>query len=167
MRFDPNCAGFHIGPLMASIGGVGVVVGLATQDLLQNLTAAVSLVRCACCGCCAACCAPHLPEMFGCCAARAALRAQDAVVLLTQASECGCVTCCLAQYVTRPFVAGDHVKLINQEGVEVEVRGSTSTPLAATAAGGGRVGVRGGSAQWLCGAVPLPQLASTGQICCR
>lgn len=29
------------------------------------------------------------------------------------------------QYVTRPFVAGDHVKLINQEGVEVEVRGST------------------------------------------
>ncbi|PRW50874.1 mechanosensitive ion channel isoform A [Chlorella sorokiniana] len=58
--------GFHIGPLMASIGGVGVVLGLATQDLLQNLTAAVSL------------------------------------------------------YVTRPFVAGDHIKLINQEGVEVE-----------------------------------------------
>jgi len=36
---------------MASIGGVGVVLGLATQDLLQNLTAAVSLVRCACCAC--------------------------------------------------------------------------------------------------------------------
>jgi hypothetical protein len=40
--------GFHIGPLMASIGGVGVVLGLATQDLLQNLTAAVSLVRLLC-----------------------------------------------------------------------------------------------------------------------
>lgn len=37
--------GFHIGPLMASVGGVGVVLGLATQDLLQNIAAAVSLVR--------------------------------------------------------------------------------------------------------------------------
>ena len=37
--------GFRIGPLMASIGGVGVVVGLATQELLGNVVAAVSLVR--------------------------------------------------------------------------------------------------------------------------
>ena len=37
---------------MASIGGVGVVLGLATQDLLQNLTAAVSLVRCSPLPCC-------------------------------------------------------------------------------------------------------------------
>lgn len=29
---------------MASVGGVGVVLGLATQDLLQNIGAAVSLV---------------------------------------------------------------------------------------------------------------------------
>ncbi|KAI3427153.1 hypothetical protein D9Q98_007090 [Chlorella vulgaris] len=35
--------GFHIGPLLASVGGVGVVVGLATQDLLSNIAAAVSL----------------------------------------------------------------------------------------------------------------------------
>lgn len=35
--------GFHIGPLMASVGGVSVVVGLVTQQLLANLVAAVSL----------------------------------------------------------------------------------------------------------------------------
>ncbi|KAL4430047.1 hypothetical protein ABPG77_004417 [Micractinium sp. CCAP 211/92] len=58
--------GFHIGALTASVGGVGVVLGLATQQLLANLAAAVSLVM------------------------------------------------------TRPFVTGDHVQLVNPEGVEVE-----------------------------------------------
>ena len=53
---------------MASIGGVGVVLGLATQDLLQNLTAAVSLVRCSPLPCCVlgllwgACCVVCEPE---------------------------------------------------------------------------------------------------------
>lgn len=37
-------AGFHIGALTASVGGLGVVLGLATQQLLANLAAAVSLV---------------------------------------------------------------------------------------------------------------------------
>ncbi|KAL4444001.1 hypothetical protein ABPG75_011738 [Micractinium tetrahymenae] len=58
--------GFHISALMASVGGVGVVLGLATQQLLANLVAAVSL------------------------------------------------------FVTRPFVTGDRVQLVNPEGVEVE-----------------------------------------------
>ncbi|EFN56554.1 expressed protein [Chlorella variabilis] len=35
--------GFHIGPLLASVGGVGVVIGLATQQLLSNIVAAISL----------------------------------------------------------------------------------------------------------------------------
>lgn len=39
-----TATGFHIGPLMASIGGVGVIVGFASQDLLANIASAVSLV---------------------------------------------------------------------------------------------------------------------------
>ena len=51
--------GFHIGPLMASVGGVGVVLGLATQDLLSNIAAAVSLVRVRWQGCSDACAPPR------------------------------------------------------------------------------------------------------------
>lgn len=37
--------GVNIGPLMASVGGLGVAVGLATQNLASNFVAALALVR--------------------------------------------------------------------------------------------------------------------------
>ena len=40
----PPLTGFHIGPLLASVGGMGVVLGFASQQLLANLASAVSIV---------------------------------------------------------------------------------------------------------------------------
>ena len=36
-------AGINIGPLMASVGGIGLAVGLATQNLAANVVAALAL----------------------------------------------------------------------------------------------------------------------------
>ena len=45
------------------------------------------------------------------------------------------------QYVTRPFVAGDHVQLVNPEGVEVEVRAGGRSRRRAAASGGGAAAI--------------------------
>jgi hypothetical protein len=37
-------AGLNLGPVIASVGGVGVVVGFATQGLLMNAISAIALV---------------------------------------------------------------------------------------------------------------------------
>lgn len=38
-------AGINLGPVVASVGGLGVVVGLASQRLLMNAASAIALVR--------------------------------------------------------------------------------------------------------------------------
>ncbi len=42
---SPSChADINIAPLLASVGGIGVIVGLITQSLMGNIAAAVTLV---------------------------------------------------------------------------------------------------------------------------
>lgn len=41
----PLPAGINLGPIIASVGGLGVVVGLASQRLLMNAASAIALVR--------------------------------------------------------------------------------------------------------------------------
>lgn len=43
MRRPLAPAGINIAPLLASVGGLGLAVGLATQSVAQNVVAAVSL----------------------------------------------------------------------------------------------------------------------------
>lgn len=40
----PSHAGINLGPIIASVGGLGVVVGLASQRLLMNAASAIALV---------------------------------------------------------------------------------------------------------------------------
>ena len=45
-------AGINVGPLVASVGGIGVVLGLASQRVMATTFAAITLVRlCPCCAC--------------------------------------------------------------------------------------------------------------------
>lgn len=53
LRMTPS-AGINLGPVIASVGGLGVVVGLASQRLLMNAASAIALVR-ALMGLCTAC----------------------------------------------------------------------------------------------------------------
>lgn len=42
-RLRCTAAGINVGPLMASVGGIGLAVGLATQSLAANVVSALAL----------------------------------------------------------------------------------------------------------------------------
>ena len=56
-----RAAGINVGPLVASVGGIGVVLGLASQRVMATTFAAITLVGVpACCACCACCACPSV-----------------------------------------------------------------------------------------------------------
>lgn len=83
-----SCIGVNIQPLLASVGASSLIIGLAAQNLLSNVVAAINLVR------------RHLQNL------PANKRSMGLnVTHFTHSSF-------IMQYTTRPFIAGDHVKLL-------------------------------------------------------